>query len=81
MKYRTKPIDVEAMRYTGDNFYDIYTFTGGKVMDNEHDNDIELIEWDVVSVVRAGDWIVKFEEDEYGIYDNDSFVDKFEETQ
>ena len=82
MKYTTRPVQVEAIRYTGENYDEIHEFTNGSVTRASIIfPSLTLIgdEWN--QRVEVGDWIVK-----YGDYDYESFSDKefratFEEEQ
>ena len=82
MKYTTRPIQVEAIRYTGDNYDEMYTLTGGsmtragKVIPR-----FTLIgdEWN--QAVDVGDWVVKYDTLECVAFNDEEFKEKFEEEQ
>ena len=82
MKYTTRPVQVEAIRYTGDNYEDAREFTNGSLTRATiMFPSLTLIgdEWN--PRVEVGDWIVK-----YGDYECEAFSDKefratFEEEQ
>ena len=82
MIYVTKPQQVEAIRYTGDNYDEMYTLTDGsmtracKVIPR-----FTLIcdEWN--QTVDVGDWIVKYDALECVVFSDEEFKEKFEEEQ
>ena len=82
MKYTTRPQQVEAIRYTGDNYDEIYTLTDGSMT-----KECKVIpgftligdEWD--QRVGIGDWIVKYDTDECVAFIDKGFREKFEEEQ
>lgn len=60
MKYRKKPVEIEAVQYTGDNFKEVCEFVG-KIL-NMTDSEqnyiiIETLEGDMTASV--GDFIIK----------------------
>ena len=72
MKYTTRPVQVEAIRYTGDNYEDAREFTNGSLTRATiMFPSLTLIgdEWN--QRVEVGDWIVK-----YSDYDYEAFSDK-----
>ena len=72
MKYTTRPQQVEAIRYTGDNYDEIREFTNGSVTRASIIfPSLTLIgeEWN--QRVEVGDWIVK-----YSDYECEAFSDK-----
>ena len=82
MIYVTKPQQVEAIRYTGDNYDEIYTLTdesmtrAGKLIPR-----FTLIgdEWN--QAVDVGDWVVKYDTLECIAFRDKEFKEKFEEEQ
>ena len=82
MIYVTKPQQVEAIRYTGENYDEMYTLTDGsmtracKVIPR-----FTLIgdEWN--QTVDVGDWVVKYDTLEYVAFSDKEFKEKFEEEQ
>jgi len=61
MKYRKKPVVIEAERFTGNNWEAMGEFVGGKAsIAKEYRKDILLIET-LEGTMRAdaGDWIIK----------------------
>lgn len=82
MKYATKPQQVDAIRYTGKNYDEIYTLTDGsmtracKVIPR-----FTLVgdEWN--QTVDVGDWVVKYDTHECVAFRDEEFKEKFEEEQ
>jgi hypothetical protein len=58
MKFRKKPVVVDAIQWTGDNLHDVEKFCPviGRI-ENEYALHIETLEG--VMTARCGDWIVK----------------------
>lgn len=60
MKYRKKPVVIEAIQYTGDNESEILTFAFGHAISRPNELlsiRIETLEGDMIASV--GDWIIK----------------------
>ena len=82
MIYITKPQQVEAIRYTGDNYDEIYTLTDGSMT-----RECKVIlgftligdEWN--QRVFVGNWIVKYDTLECVAFSDNEFKEKFEEEQ
>ena len=82
MKYVTKPQQVEAIRYTGDNYDEMYTLTDGSMT-----KECKVIpgftligdEWN--QRVFVGNWIVKYDTSECVAFSDGEFKEKFEEEQ
>ena len=82
MKYTTRPQQVEAIRYTGDNYDEIYTLTEGSMTRaGKVTARFTLIgdEWN--QTVDVGDWIVKYDTFECVAFSDKEFKEKFEEEQ
>ena len=82
MKYTTRPVQVEAIRYTGDNYDEMYDLTNGSVVRASR-----VISWFTLigdaynQPVFVGDWIVKYDTFECVAFSDDEFKEKFEEEQ
>ena len=82
MIYVTKPQQVEAIRYTGENYDEIYTLTDGSM--TRADKLIPMFtligdEWN--QRVFVGNWIVKYDTSECVAFSDGEFKEKFEEEQ
>ena len=82
MIYVTKPQQVEAIRYTGDNYNEMYTLTDGsmtapgKVIPR-----FTLIGDKWYQAVWVGDWVVKYDTLECVAFSDEEFKEKFKEEQ
>ena len=82
MIYTTRPVQVEAIRYTGDNYDEMYTLTDGSMT-----KECKVIpgftligdEWN--QRVFVGNWIVKYDTSECVAFSDGEFKEKFEEEQ
>ena len=82
MIYVTKPQQVEAIQYTGDNYDEIYTLTDGSMTRaGKLIPRLTLIgdEWN--QAVDVGDWVVKYDTLECVAFRDEEFKEKFEEEQ
>ena len=82
MIYVTKPQQVEAIRYTGDNYDELYDLTDGSITKATiMFPTLTFIgdEWN--QRVDIGDWIVKYDTDECVAFSDKGFREKFEEEQ
>lgn len=58
VKYRKKPVVIEAMQFTGDNVIDIIKFTEGKGQTCEN-GDIRILSLEGNRRAKLNDWIIK----------------------
>ena len=79
MKYISLPKSVEAIKYEGDNFEDVFEFTGGKVHKDSRKGDMIYLINDEVEMVWVGMWVVKYNEDEFVAWTNEDFKNNFKE--
>ena len=82
MIYVTKPQQVEAIRYTGDNYNELHDLTDGSITKATiMFPTLTFIgdEWN--QMVDIGDWIVKYDTDECVAFSDKGFREKFEEEQ
>ena len=78
MRYKTKPCEIEAVQWTGQNIKEIMQFTTDK--DNIHIKDGELLVSTLEGDMKAsvGDYIIKGLRGEYYPYKPDVFCKKYE---
>lgn len=78
MKFRTKPCEIEATKWTGQNIKEIMQFTTDK--DNIHIKDGELLVSTLEGDMKAsvGDYIIKGLRGEYYPCKPDVFCKKYE---
>ena len=82
MIYTTRPQQVEAIRYTGDNYDEIREFTNGSVTRASIIfPSLTLIgeEWN--QIVEVGEWIVKYSDYECDAFSDKEFRATFKEEQ
>ena len=82
MIYVTKPQQVEAIRYTGDNYDEMYTLTDGSMTRAcKVTSRFTLIgdEWN--QTVDVGNWVVKYDTLECVAFRDDEFKEKFKEEE
>ena len=82
MIYTTRPQQVEAIRYTGDNYDEIREFTNGSVtMASIIFPSLTLIGDERNQRVEVGDWVVKYSDYEYESFSDKEFRATFKEEQ
>ncbi len=77
-KYRKKPVEVEAVQWTGFNIKEIAIFTEGKIAINE-DNEIYIYTLEGVHLASIGDYIIKGIKGEFYPCKPDIFEQTYEE--
>lgn len=80
MKFRKRPVTIEAMQYTGDNINDIARFVGDipNWSPDSDSYDIETIEGTMTA--QHGDWIIRGIEGEFYPCKPDIFAATYEEV-
>lgn len=75
-KYIKKPIPIEAVQYTGDNFKELYDFAGNDVYYQDGWVYVHTFEGDMKMKNKTGDYLIK------GVHGEFYFCEKsvFEET-
>lgn len=78
MKFRKKPVTVEAIQWTGDNEMEIYDFSNGKVLHIAESTKmlVPTLEGDMQASV--GDWIIRGVQGEYYPCKPDIFAATYE---
>lgn len=80
MKYKKKPVTVEAIKFDGYNFNDIEQFSKGKAFYNLLEGFcIDTMEGEML--VREGDYIIKGVEGEFYLCKPDIFHKTYEEVE
>lgn len=77
-KYRKKPIEVEAVQWTGFNIKEIAIFTEGKIAMTK-DNLLCIVTLEGVQLVLVGDYIIKGIKGEFYPCKPDIFEQTYEE--
>jgi len=73
MKYRKKPIVIEAIRYNGDNFNCIRLFVGNTPLHRVGDDKLGIQTLEGIMIANPGDWIIKGIKGEFYPCKNDIF--------
>lgn len=90
MKFRKKPIVIEAVQFTGDNVAEIAEFTAGRfetVDPFERGDNPEIVAevWDYLHEtwvgVKAGQWIIKGVKGEFYPHDADLFAQAYDRVE
>lgn len=78
-RYRTKPVEVDAIRFLGTaNCEEVYTFLGLEHPSTEDDHkQLEDI-GDTNRGPEVGDWIVRDADGTFEVFDDEEFWDEFE---
>lgn len=90
MRYRSKPVEIEAIQFTGDNATEVYDFSEGKfhVLDEEDREECDDPEataeiFDELHstwvLVYDTNWIIRGTKGEYYPCNNEVFLEKYEE--
>ncbi len=88
-RFRTRLVEVDAMRWTGLNFDEVFVWTDGSFKkapeDRRLDPSITAEVWDFLHQtwigVKVGQWIVKGAKGEFYPCDDDTFHWKYEEVK
>jgi hypothetical protein len=79
MKYISKPVEIEAIQWMGNNYDEIEGFCGGGLADLDEDG--RLIIWDKLQEqwikANQGDFIIKGIKGEYYPCAEDVFIEKY----
>ena len=80
MKYRKKPVEVEAVRWDGNNHKEVIDFAENKIWFDELGNIwIATLEGDMVA--KKGDYIIKGVQGEFYPCKPDIFAETYEKTE
>lgn len=83
-KFRTKPFEIEAVQFTGDNEQELYGFCGWEFavlpekFHGTHTAQVHVKHHNVWAMVKPGDWIVRGQDDEFYPCDPEIFEAKYE---
>lgn len=88
-KFRTKPVEIEAILFTGDNVYEIDVWSNGcfnelSLEDRGDDPEATAEVFDILHstwiLVKPGQWIIKGAKGEFYPCDPETFAWKYEEV-
>lgn len=89
-RFRTKPVEIEAIQFTGDNYSEITKWTSGNFWpvdeeDRHEDPDCIAEVYDILHStwigVKTGQWIVRGAKGEFYPCDDETFHWKYEEIK
>ncbi len=78
MKFRKKPIVVDAIRYTGDNLDELRAFVPECHRHNKVNEPLGIITLEGVMTISEGDWVIRGAVGEYYPCKPDAFEASFE---
>lgn len=79
-KYIKKPILIEAVQWTGDNFNELYDFAGNDVYFQDGWIYVHTLEGDMKMVNKTGDYLIKGIRGEFYFYEKNIFEETYEEA-
>lgn len=79
-KYIKKPILIEAVQWTGDNFNELYDFAGNDVYFQDGWIYVHTLEGDMKMVNKTGDYLIKGISGEFYFYEKNLFEETYEEA-
>jgi len=80
-KYVKKPIPVEAIQWTGDNFDELEDFAGNNIWVDEGHLFVMTLEGAFKSKNKTGDYLIKGIRGEFYICEKDIFEETYEEVK
>jgi len=81
MKYRKKPVVIDAIQWTGDNYAEIFEFTEGNAYPTEPHSDTLSFSSDDDIKVEKGDYITRIANGAYGLCKEDFFNKMYEKVE
>ena len=78
MKYRKKPVVIEAVQYRGDNYIEIRDFTNGEARTNTCYDHLTIPTLEGNMKASVSDWIIKGVSGEFYPIRNDIFHETYE---
>ena len=81
MKYRKKPVVIDAIQWTGDNYAEIFEFTEGNVYPTKSHSDTLAFSPDDDVKVEKGDYITRIAHGAYGLCKEEAFKKIYEKAE
>ena len=81
MKYRRRPIEVEAVRWTGDNFDEVAEFVNGEAIYQDAESNWVVATPHGAVLADLGDWIVKDVRGQFYPCVDEVFAETYEEAE
>ena len=78
-KYVKKPIPIEAVQFTGDNFEELYDFAGNDVYQQDGWVYLHTLEGDMKMKNKTGDYLIKGVKGELYFCEKSVFEETYEE--
>ena len=78
-KYIKKPIPIEAVQFTGDNFEELYDFAGNDVYQQDGWVYVHTLEDDMKMKNKTGDYLIKGVKGEFYFCEKSVFEETYEE--
>lgn len=78
-KYVKKPIPIEAVQFTGDNFEELYDFAGDDVYQQDGWVHVHTLEGDMKMKNKTGDYLIKGVKGEFYFCEKSVFEETYEE--
>ena len=78
MKYRNKPVIIDAIQWTGDNYAEVFEFTDGNVYPTKSHSDTLAFSPDSDVNVEKGDYITRIAPGAYGLCKEEAFKKIYE---
>lgn len=72
-KYRIKPLVIDAIQWTGDNYAEVFEFTEGNAYPTKSHSDTLALSPDGEVKVEKGNYIIRNREGNYVLCDEDIF--------
>lgn len=79
--YIKKPIPIEAIQYTGNNFLDLQNFAGEHIYKNDTGIYIHTLEGEMKMKNAVGDYLIKGVHGEYYFCEKSIFEETYKELQ
>lgn len=76
-KFRSKPVEIEAIQWTGGNIVEIVEFSNGEVGAIESPDKLCIHTLDSIAYADPGDWLVKGTKGEFYPCREDIFEEKY----
>lgn len=80
-KYVKKPIPIEAVQFTGDNFRELYDFAGNDVYYQDGWIYVHTLEGDMKMKNKVGDYLIKGVRGEFYFCEKNIFEETYEEVK
>jgi hypothetical protein len=81
MKYRKKPVVIEAVQWTGNNLDELKSFVPREVRHDKINQPMGIITLEGVMTITEGDWIIKGIKDEFYPCKPDIFEATYEKVE